>query len=85
MKLQQQPVCQYLEFIFIFVRSMVRQWFDQLVRPSVDGEKLMRTLCFPALPLKLFLNRNDEWIKAKSGPSRGEKWKAEFDLPLLTV
>ena len=45
----------------------------------------MRTLSLPALPLKLFLNQKDELLKAKSGPSRGEKWKAEFDEVASTL
>lgn len=49
------------------------------VRFSSSGEELMRTLCLPALPLHLFLNRDDELTKSKCGSSKGTKWKHEYD------
>ena len=74
----------------LFVRSTnVRRGSDQTYcdqaqcpfdpRLSSLGERFMRTLCCPALPLRLFLNKSDELTKSKCGASRGSKWKEEYE------
>lgn len=52
--------------------------FEHLDRLSQRGEELMRTLCMPPMPLRVFLNKNFEFIKGKAQSNKGEKWKQEF-------